>query len=391
LWHVLTAIPGDDPLIINCSCDVKNIYNMKQKKLQAISCFLGLVVATSCQNGSIEHIAATKLVIVKEIPVVENKFDEDFKAVLDLLYPHECHDTVFIQDQVFIERIDLKIPVKHEFVISPSLLRDFFGSNNPDKKAALREDLMYNSDSAFEKRPDSRFLSVSQAGREEQAKAIGDYLSRNRKNALVYFVGSDSLCKTFPTGSTLREVYFDYARLNCRIVEDLKRKNREELAATTVVLVLVPSQIDDSTAERQFEDNASPASTPQQKPVFKSLKETPENSKTRVQQTKSPGMSAKCPPDSTVERLNRQYVAIITEFRNLLHYIATTSNDAELLRKYRDDAFAEIHRIPQVVIEGIKDKDLGRFLNSGFRKDVSVTALTNRCKLIVGVRIVPVH
>jgi hypothetical protein len=161
---------------------MKNIFHL------VVFLVSGLAVTTSCQNGSVEHIGATKLVILQKVPYVDKSLDENFKATLELLYPHACHDTVFIQDQIFLERIDLKASSKHEFVVPPSLLRDFFGSNNPDKKRALRESLFYLGDTCFERKPGKQLLAETEISPENQPKVIGDYLTRNRKDALVYLV-----------------------------------------------------------------------------------------------------------------------------------------------------------------------------------------------------------
>ncbi len=336
-----------------------------------------LAFAISCQNGSIDHIGGTRLVILQPIPMVENTFDEDFKAMLELLYPIECHDTVFIQDRIFLERIDLAVPFKKEFVIPSSMLRDFFGSNNPDKKRALREELFYGGDTCFEMKPDRQLSVESQISRAKRPLTIGHYLSRNRKNTLVYLVSADTLCKNYKTGGFTREVHNDYAKLNCRIVSDLRQKTREELMNTTVILVLIPAENDDSTGIALTIDSAANrnASASGIKPPVASQARMPVEG------------SRRCPADSVVIKINRKRQAVISEFRNLLHYIATTVDDADLKRKYREDAFAEMHKIPNVKIEGIPGNDLREFLNSGFSRNVAVSPVVDKCGVIAGVGI----
>jgi hypothetical protein len=368
---------------------------MKAISNQLLALIIGVAMFTSCQTGSVEHIAATKLVILQKVPVVDNMLDENFKASLELLYPHECHDTVFIQDQVFLERIDLKTPCRHEFAIAPSLLRDFFGSSNPDKKKALREELFYTGDTCFEKKLPRQFLADGEISKEDQPKIIGDYLSRNRKNALVYLVSSDTACRQYQIGGSAREVHSDFARLNCRIVEDLKRKTREELLNATVVLVLLPPETPDTTKSGSAESEEVKV---EQKKVVAPVKHTESAPVSRDQNKQKKIKSATpraersathpaCPPDSVVKKLNLQYTAIVTEFRNLLHYIATTREDAELKRRYREEAISKIHQIPHVIMEGIPGNDLQAFLNSGFSRNVTVSPVMDRCKVIAGIRI----
>jgi hypothetical protein len=322
-----------------------------------------VVLMTSCQNGSVDHVGASRLVILQQIPMVEQQFDGNFRAVLDMLYPLQCHDTAFIQDQVFLERIDLTTPYRREFIIPPKLWRDFFGSNNPEKKKSLREDLFYLSDSSFEKNPDRLFLADRKDGTFDQEKILGEYLWRNRNNSMVYLVSSDTVCNSFGTGPARREVHHDLARLNCRIVEDLKKKTREELMNTTVILVLIPPRTEDSVLHKQ----------------------APKAGMSRTPGNKTSGKSPACPPDSVVTKTNKQNLSIISEFRNLLHYIATTRDD-ELKRKYREDAEWQIRRIPEVSIAGINGS-LNAFLNSGFSQQVKVSATHNGCGVISGIKI----
>lgn len=328
--------------------------------------FTGFFVMTSCQNRSVGHIGATRLVIMQQIPVIESRFDENFRATLDLLLPHQCHDTAFIQEQIFLERIDLEVPFRKEFVIPPKLWRDFFGSNNPDTKKTLREDMFYLGDTCFEKNTDRQFLAESRLGCTSYQQVIGDFLRRNR-NALVYFISTDTLQKNYDAGGLHRLVHHDPVKLNCRIVEDLRKKPLEELAGTTVIMILIPPGIPDTLRKQ------GPVSTRQ------------------VQHHRAPVKAggrltnAGCPPDSVVHKANEYHRILINEFRNLLHYIATTE-DEELKQKYIADADREIHKIPGACIEGIAGS-LGEFLNSGFSKHVKVFPLTDKCNVITGIKI----
>ncbi|MCX6269363.1 MAG: hypothetical protein NTW16_18755 [Bacteroidetes bacterium] len=337
----------------------------------------GLFFTASCENGSIEHMGDTRLVLLQKVPVVETRFDENFKAALELLYPHECHDTVFIQDRIFLERIDLTVPFKREFIIPPSLMRDFFGSNNPDKKRALREDLFYLSDTSFEKKPDKQFITDSLISTTEPAKLIGDYLARNRSNSLVYLMSNDTNCNNYEIGGAAKSVYHDAAKLNCRIVTDLRKKSREELLRTTVIVVIIPPEILET--EPGLEQVASAADN-RHKLVRGAVE--PAGPKGYHKTTGSA-----CPPDSAIAKINRQRLAIIQEFRNLLHYIATTSKDKALKDSFREDAWKEIHKIPQVRIEGIPGNDLSGFLKSDFTRNVVVSPINDRCQVIEGIRI----
>lgn len=325
--------------------------------------FAGLVLMTSCQKGDIEHIGETRLVMLQPIPMIDHKFDENFRATLELLYPHECHDTVFIQEQIFLERIDLPVPVKREFVIPPKLWRDFFGSNNPDAKRALREDLFYFSDSSFEKNPDRQFLLDSTANGKDQSKVIGDYLLRNRKNSLVFLISNDTLCKKFAIGGVFKDVHNNFAKLNCLIVSELRKKPREELRNTTVILMVIPpARMDTASNHIKIRNPLIYPGTLH-------------------------GKGATCPPDSVVNTINKHHQAVIREFRNLLHYIATTSTDDTLKKMYREDAWSEIHKIPGVKIEGIPGNDLHKFLNSGFSKNIIILPVNDQCKVITGILI----
>jgi hypothetical protein len=335
-------------------------------------------IMTSCQNDTIEHIGETRLVILQQVPRIENKFDENFRAMLELLYPHVCHDTAFIQDRIFLERIDLSAPYTREFIIPQSLVRDFFGSNNPDKKRALREELFYLSDSSFEKNPGKQFLTDSPISHINQSKAIGAYLMRNRNNAMVYLISSDTLHKKYETGGVSREVWTDFARLNCKIVADLRKKSKEELLNTTVILVAIPPEIIDTTANPVRPDTIC---SPKKHNISKGRVDPA----SRTEVSKRAG--SHCPPDSVVNRINKKRTSIMTEFRNLLHYIATTQDDADLKAKYKEDAYSEIHKIPQVTIDGIPDHDLRKFLNSGFSRNVAVSPVTDHCGVIAGIRI----
>ncbi|MDP1621222.1 MAG: hypothetical protein Q8M08_02675 [Bacteroidales bacterium] len=331
-----------------------------------IACMLaGLVLFTSCRNEYVAHVGATNLVLLEQIPVVENKFDVNFKASLELLYPHECHDTTFIQEQIFLERIDLKMPFKREFVIPTSLLRDFFGSNNPDKKKTLREELFYFSDTCFEKTPDKQFLLESPSDPTSQSRIIGDYLSRNRKNSVFYLISNDTMVKNYTIGRVATEVFHDPAKVNCRIVSDLRKKAGKELSNTTVLIILIPPVIRDSATR-----NSPLASFDTDHP--KGIRG---------------GKGSPCPPDSVVKKINKHHISVIQEFRNLLHYIATTNKDDTLRRIYREDAYREIHKIPGLKIDGIPGNDLNEFLNSGFSRTPVVSPISDHCKVIIGIRI----
>lgn len=345
--------------------------NAMYRTIYLLGCWMaGLLLGSSCQNGSIDHIGGVRVVLLEKIPIIENRFDEDFKATLEMLYPFQCHDTTFIQDQVFLERIDLKVPYKREFSIPPSLMRDFFGSNNPDKKKALREEQFYIGDSCFELSPDKQFLTDSEISVADQSKAIGNYLSRNRKNSLVYLVSNDTLLKKQVIGGVARTVHHDLAKLNCMIVSELRKKAREELIRTMVVLIVIPRETGDTSSIVAITDTTAPRAT--RKLASGIIKHR---------------AGGPCPSDTEVNNANKHHSAIIREFRNLLHYIATTSSDASLKSTYQADAYMEIHKIPGVRIEGIPDNDLRKFLSSGFSPSVSVVPVYDDCRMIAGIRI----
>jgi hypothetical protein len=273
---------------------------------------------------------------------------------------------VFIQERVFLERIDLETPFRHEFSVTPNLLRDFFGSKNPDKIRALREEMLFTGDSALEQKPDPLLLTASRVEREDFSRLIGAYVARNRNNTLVYLAGSDTTCAWFPAGRDTMKVYHDHAKLTCSIVSALREMSREELAVTTVIVILVPPGAAEEADAFTVPERA--AGKGHQKPMKRAA-------------------GRGCLPDSVVLALNMERQQVITAFRNLLHYIATTTGDAELKRKFREDAWAALRTIPDVEVEGIPGNDLHRFLYSDFGSEVSVTPITDRCRLICGVRI----
>jgi hypothetical protein len=336
---------------------------MHKLRFRSFALIVSLALASSCHQEHIDHVGAAKLVILQPVPQVENRFDEDFRGALGLLYPFQCHDTVFIQERVFLERIDLEAPVRREFSVTPNLLRDFFGSNNPDKTRALREALFFDGDSAFESQPGTLFLTGSSLDPEDYPGLIGAYVARNRKHTLVYLAGSDTARAWFPVGRDTMKVYHDQAKLSCTIVSALREKSREELAGTTVIVILIPPVPADGGDAFGDTRPVSP-----RKPSGKSY-------------------NRGCPPDSVVTATNRQRQEVITAFRNLLHYIATTTDDAELKRKFREDAWEALHTIPEVAVEGIAGNDLRRFLYSGFGSNLQVTPMLDRCRLICGVHI----
>jgi|GEM_PF-2420713 len=338
---------------------------MKRKLSTAVLLPALVLLITACNEGYVGHIGATRLVILQPVPMAGNKSEENFRGTLELLCPHECHDTAFIQERVVLERIDLATPAAKEFVIPQNLVRDFFGSRNPGKKRALREDLLFYGDSAFEKHPGKAFLDTASVTGLDYLKTIGDYLARNRKNALVYFLSSDTLVTTFAAGGIERPVWHDPARLNCRIVADLRKKTPEELAAATVIIILLPPGTDETGSRSAPKRNRQSGTAPGREGYPK---------------------GAPCPPDTVVDKLNIHHNAVIREFRNLLHYIATTKTDDTLRRIYRDDAWNEINKIPGLVVQGVPGNDLRRFLWSGFSANISVTPVVDLCGVITGVR-----
>jgi hypothetical protein len=249
-------------------------------------------------------------------------------------------------------------------------MRDFFGSNNPDKKKALREELFYLGDSCFEKSPDKQFLVDSSISVADQSKVIGNYLSRNRKNSLVYLVSNDTLLKKYVIGGVARTVHHDFAKLNCMIVSELRKKAREELIRTMVILIVIPQEPEDTSSIIPIANTTSPRAT--KKMASAIIKHR---------------AGGPCPSDTEVNNTNKHHSAIIREFRNLLHYIATTNSDASLKSTYQADAYMEIHKIPGVRIEGIPDNDLRKFLSSGFSASVSVSPVYDPCRMIAGIRI----
>jgi hypothetical protein len=326
-----------------------------------------IIAASSCQNGNIEHVGTARLVILEPVTMADKKFDENFRAAMELLYPFQCHDSVYIQDRIFLERIDLETPYRREFMIPPSLVRDFFGSNNPAKKQSLREDLFFLSDTSFEIRPDTQFLLPTHAEPGMYPRMIGEYLTRNRKSALVYFFSFDTLIRNFPAGGTFRDVYHDIAKLNCRIVSDLRVLPVSDLPGTSVIILIIPQNTTDTAATDYPQGSRNNSSAKQRREGFSGSKG--------------------CQADTAILRINRERTAIITEFRNLLHYIATTTLDDELKRKYRYAAWAKIGQIPGAVTEGIPGNDLGMFLNSGFSRNVKVYPVFDHCRMIKGVHI----
>jgi hypothetical protein len=321
---------------------------------------IGVILAISCVNGSVEHIRDTRLVILQPIPVADDRLDENFMAMLELLYPHQCHDTAFIQDKIILERIDLPVPYKREFTTHPGQFEAFITRNNPEKQRELRTNLFYNSNNSFENYPDRQFFSDPPGSEMSLSNTIGNYLLIHGRGALVYLITSDSTCRNYQISGVQWKVDHDFARLNCRIVEDLKNIDKAELLQTTVILIAVPPENSETTVQSETLSG-------------------------EIQRSYTAG-SSNCPPDSAVDRINRERTAIILAFRNLLYYIATTK-DADLKTKYRVDAMAEIQKIPKVKIEGIPDKDLPGFLYGGFAKTVRVLPVENGCRIITGVRI----
>jgi hypothetical protein len=323
---------------------------------------IGIILASACGNGSVEHIRDTRLIILQPIALADGRFDGNFRAMLELLYPHQCHDTAFIQDKISLERIDLPVQVKHEFTTQSNQFREFFDRNNPEKQRTFRTSLFFKSNSAFEKNPDRQFFLAQQISGMSVSNSIGNYLLKYGRGALIYLITSDSTCRNYQISGVQWRADHDFARLNCRIVEDLKKIDKTELPQTTVILIALPPNLAETTMMSQETGAGEEVEDPYK------------------------GTGLNCPPDSVVDRINRQRTTILLAFRNLLYYIATT-NDADLKTKYRDDALAEIQKIPKVKIEGIPDKDLPRFLFSGFARTVMVFPVENGCKVITGVRI----
>ncbi|HNY01789.1 MAG TPA: hypothetical protein PKG48_04340 [Bacteroidales bacterium] len=341
-----------------------------------------LLLPAACQTGYIGHSGSTRLVIAGPVTMEERHFGRDFREALGLLSPHQCHDSTFIQDRVFLERIDTDPPCCREFIIPPSLIRDFFGSNNPEKKKVLREEILFFGDTAFEKHPGDGFLVPSALDTGELQIRLARYLKRLSSHSLVYLYSADTLTGSFPVAGKERSVYHDFGRLNCRIVADLALRSREEQASAEVVVVLLPEPPKDFP---QAEDTSKPV--PRSKKLLKARK--PETrippGEREVDYAMLPASG--CLPDSIITRLNRDRREVITEFRNLLHCIATTHDDAELKRKFREEADRVIHRIPVPIIEGIPSGDLPAFLATDFTSRITVTPVTDRCHLITGIRI----
>jgi len=322
----------------------------------------------ACNQDHVGHVGSARLVILQPVPVADGRFGEDFRAALELLYPFRCHDSAYIQDRVYLERIDISPFYRREFTETPNLLRDFFGSNNPAKKRALREEMLFLGDTAFEKRPDSRLLSAASAGTAGYTRILEEYLRRNRANMRVYLLGTDTTQQTIAPGGMTLPVFHDPAALACRIVSDLGREEAARLRELAVAVILLPARA------KPFRQPASPRAA---SPIVADRTDR-----------ETPGTPDGCPPDSTVERLNAERQAVITAFRNLLYYIATTGEDAALRQKFRDDALREAGRIPGLRVEGVPG-GLSGFLVSDFGKGTVVTPLTDRCGLIDGVRIEP--
>jgi hypothetical protein len=179
----------------------------------------------------------------------------------------------------------------------------------------------------------------------------------------------DTLCNSYLVSGRAHAVFHDPARLNCRIVSDLREFPARVLAGLTVILLVIPPGNQDSATLPVADESGGSPSVPG-----------------KIRGGAAGRGSAACPPDSVTRRINRERQAIITEFRNLLYYIATTS-DAELKRKYREDAVAVISRIKDATVEGIPGRDLAGFLNSGFSRNVTVDAAYDRCGQIGGVYI----
>ncbi|MCX6304029.1 MAG: hypothetical protein NT040_03585 [Bacteroidetes bacterium] len=338
-----------------------------------------LLWMASCRNGVVEHIHGTRLVILQKIPVEANLTGRNFNAALELLYPHECHDTAFIQDHIFLERIDIKESFTREFVIHSSPLRSFLSRNDPHEKRTLRENLFYLSAASFQKHPDKPFLTDAHTGRDYQLAAIRECLSEVEQDMPVYLIGSDTAGKNCEINGVSRMVYTDVAKLNCRIVEDLRKKSKEELRNTMVTIILLPPGLLDNA------DGFAGIETGGQHPGVDVKNSAGNHLPSKRYRT---GLGSPCPPDSVVAKTNRKYMSVIEEFRNLLYYIATTSKDEVLKTTFRDDANKEIHNIPNPVIEGIPGNDLNGFLNSGFSRNVVVFPVSDNCGVITGIRII---
>ncbi len=359
---------------------------MNHKRYFPILPIAALLAMSSCQSGYIGHSGSTRLVILQPVRMEDRHFTRNFREALELLCPHECHDSTFIQDRVFLERIDRELPFSREFVIAPNLVRDFFGSNNPEKKRALREEILFFGDSAFEKYPDAAFLDTAALSDDETERRIGDFLDRLQGGEFVYIFSRDTLAGYSTYNGKSEPVYHDYARLNCRIVADLAVLERRQQASAGVVVILLP--------ERRKSRDAAGIADPEavDYPVKGPAGEKTASPGERRNRKKDTGSAMRpsdreCPPDSAVARLNRERQAVITEFRNLLHCIATTRDDGQLKRRYREEAGRTLLRIPSPLVEGVPSGDLDRFLASEFSARVTVAPLFNGCRVIEGIRI----
>ena len=340
---------------------------MKEKKyISRVIFALSILALCSCSDGYIGHIHETRLVILQPIPDSNHMIEKHFRSFLTLLYPHECHDTTFIQDEVALERIGTPVPYRNGILRNSDPLRDFLGITDAATMRSQVSRWLFSGMHAIEKNPPGA-LSMDHSFPATQIRdTLLQYINYRCAGAFVYLISMDTACKTFIIGAETIKVCHDPAILNCRIVSDLRNTGDEEAKESLVVIILIPSGDNGTTMENEpFTPNES--SWIQQ-----------------AEMNKTP-----CPPANNIGRMNHERDSLITEFRNLLHYIATTKLDVKLRNNFCEEAYREIHRIPGLRVEGIPGNDLHRFLFSGFPVTTTITPIINSCRLITGIRIHP--
>ncbi|MFZ4522097.1 MAG: hypothetical protein ACOYNC_10340 [Bacteroidales bacterium] len=345
---------------------------MKKSNLRLLCIIMGILWLTSCRHDKVAQIAETRLVLFQEIQFQKTKIDGRFRALLELLYPHECHDTIFIQNRVFLERVDLAVPFSKEFRSSSGVMMDFFSVNSPEAKQAERRQLLFTSTNSLENRPWPQLLADSPLDIGDQDNVVRDFLRKTDTTAMIYLASFDPTRTVFAAHGITREVHHDLSKLNCRIVEDLRKRSQEKLKNATVIILLIPPGIQAGATDQLMIERTAPNRVPVSKEAA----------------GKDRGGGSECPPDSVVEMINKRHNEVIREFRNLLYYIATTNKDEALRKSFREAALREISKIPELTVEGIEDMDLHGFLNSSFRRNVAVVPISDHCNRITGIRII---
>lgn len=328
-----------------------------------------LLTVFACREVRSYRVAEVKIAVPGPVPVTGGRVDPAFMAVLELMYPFQCHDTVFLQDRLILERMDLANPVTKEFPVKPGGFSALPGMENPDKRVALVEAMLCQGDQSFERQPGGDFVLSRSWNRQKAYRAIGRSLQNLRRGTLVYLIGPDTAKKVFSGPALQKEIFHDPAKLNCRIVSDLRTIPGEERSTTRVLILYVPP---DRVPGYSSGSSALPGE------VWYAG-DFPGRA----------GGSGPCPPDSMIRALNVDRMEIIREFSNYLYYISTTRDDDGLKARYGREAADLLTRIPGFRTEGIPGNDLRQFLGSSFRQGTTADPLIDPCGLICGIRIDP--